>query len=1030
MTASRGGVSLDVVADEGERKPDLRTVLGTPPPRSRTSGVMPARPARVVTPAPHTIAATVPPVPTPVGSLETAADDSGNRDAADPTTFAPGTRIGQYELIRELGRGGMGIVYAARDTKLGRRVAIKFLRSTSREVTDRFLIEARATARCNHDNIVIVYQVDEVAGLPYLVLEFLEGQELRDVMGAFNDGDKLPPARVVELALPIARALERAHALGIVHRDLKPENVIVTTAGGVKVLDFGISKALGTEERKRASYQDLSSAAASALMLTREGALVGTLPYMAPEQAGSEAVDHRIDLWALGIIMFEMLTGRHPVDPPRNDLLIQNLVLPVAMRSVRDLAPETPDVLVDLVDRCLAKPRDKRIASATEMIAILEELVPGRGGRALRDDESPYPGLSAFQEGDANRFFGRSRDVTRMVAKIREHPLTGVIGPSGTGKSSFVRAGVGPALKAAGERWDVITLRPGRYPMSALAAVVQRLGMKSSDGTRIETDHAAVVRRLEDEPGYLGVLLRERARSVSGHLLLFVDQFEELYTLVPEATTRRAFTAALTGVADDPAAPLRVVISMRSDFLDRVTEDARFTEELTRGLVFLAQPDREGLREALVQPVEMVGYRFETSAVVGEMIDALAGMPGALPLLQFAAAKLWEARDRKQRMLTTSSYHAIGGISGALATHADEVIASMNAASQRIAQRVFRQLVTPERTRAIVELTDLQALGGDRDEITRVIDQLVAARLLVVQTRGDAGGSVELVHESLIDRWPMLQRWLDEDQEDAAYLAQLGAGAKQWDSKGRPVGLLWRGEAMEEARRWHALRPRSLAARDQAFLDAVFALDRRKRRLRTMSLVSAFTILAIIATGASIGFVRVRAAEQSASDNERVAREQAKAAREALANKELEEARRTAAELRAEGALADSERARAELVLTEEQRRLAELERQRADAERARAEADALAGRTKVKLTAEELAAVNADLQVKIGEAKAARDKAERATQAATQAASEAKRLYAELQRVHGELQRSLTFERARVKQLEEEKRKLTTTLK
>jgi hypothetical protein len=173
-------------------------------------------------------------------------------------------------------------------------------------------------------------------------------------------------------------------------------------------------------------------------------------------------------------------------------------------------------------------------------------------------------------------------------------------------------------------------------------------------------------------------------------LLLFVDQFEELYTLVPDAAERRAFTAALAAIADDNAAPLRVVVSMRSDFLDRVGEDPRFMEELSRGLVFLSAPDRTGLREALEQPLELVGYRFETPQMLDEMLAALEGTPGALPLLQFAAAKLWDARDRERRMLTLDSFRAIGGISGALAAHADDVVRNQSAMEQVLTQKIPR----------------------------------------------------------------------------------------------------------------------------------------------------------------------------------------------------------------------------------------------------------------------------------------------------------------------------------------------------
>jgi eukaryotic-like serine/threonine-protein kinase len=159
----------------------------------------------------------------------------------DPTASlpVPGTRIGQYEIIRELGRGGMGAVYAARDTKLGRKVAIKFLSSHSPELTARFIIEARATAQCSHENIIVIYEVGEHAGDPFMVLELLQGAPLTQLL---QDGRKLPPAQAVELMVPVVRALTVAHSHDIVHRDLKPDNIFVTDAGAVKVLDFGIAK--------------------------------------------------------------------------------------------------------------------------------------------------------------------------------------------------------------------------------------------------------------------------------------------------------------------------------------------------------------------------------------------------------------------------------------------------------------------------------------------------------------------------------------------------------------------------------------------------------------------------------------------------------------------------------------------------------------------------------------------------------------------------------------------------------------------
>ena len=827
--------------------------------------------------------------------------------------LAAGARIGKYELIRELGRGGMGLVFAARDTQLGRRVAIKFLLNATSTVAERFIVEAQTTAQCNHENIVIIHDVNQLDDMPYMVLEFLEGQTLRGVMGSFGSGTLMPPSRVVELMLPIARALARAHGMGIVHRDLKPENVFVTSTGQVKVLDFGIAKALGTREPlrggggiNRTMYPTLSSS-----NLTREGAMVGTLPYMSPEQMGMGEVDARSDIWAVGIMVWEMLLGKHPIEPLTTDALITNAISEDPMPSLREVAPHLPDALIALVTGCLRKRGVERIPSANEIVRRLEDMLPGRQGRQLGEGESPYPGLTAFQENDADRFFGRSRDIARMVQRVRELPITAIVGPSGVGKSSFIRAGVGPALKASGEHWEVVTLRPGRQPLAALASIVQRLTTRSgTDAQKQMVEHAQMIYRLRNEPGYVGTMLRNRARTTNSQLLLFVDQFEELYTLVPDADERRAFTAALAGVADDTAAPLRVVVSMRSDFLDRIGEDPRFMEELSRGLVFLQPPDAAGLREALTQPIEMVGYRFEQPAMIDDMLRALAGMPGALPLLQFAAAKLWDARDRTNRLLTVASYQAIGGIQGALATHADDVVAQLNVPQQKLTQKIFRRLVTPERTRAIVELADLYQLGPDRAEVARIIDQLVAARLIVVQTRGEAGGgTAEIVHESLIERWPTMRRWLDEDQEDAAFVAQLAAAAKQWEARGHASGLLWRGDAMEEARRWFAQRPRELVPRDAAFLHAVFALAARGKALRRFVLVVTFIVLGGGAVAASAAALMIHSAQRQAEENEQLAKDQttfankaAETAKQALADRDKKDAERVAAENRAAGA--------------------------------------------------------------------------------------------------------------------------------
>jgi hypothetical protein len=559
--------------------------------------------------------------------------------------------------------------------------------------------------------------------------------------------------------------------------------------------------------------------------------------------------------------------------------------------------PDLPGELEHLIDRCLAKRKAQRFDTADALLAALEALLPGHFGQRLPLAACPYPGLTAFQEADAGRFFGRTQEVARVVGRLRERPLVAVVGPSGVGKSSFVRAGVIPTLKHSGEAWEVFVIRPGRSPLASLANLLGPI----THATGVPTgepgaDPEPLESRLRREPGTLGSLLRSRARSKSSRVLLFVDQFEELYTLSADAEERRAFTACLAGMADDAAAPLRVLVSMRSDFLDRVAEDPRFVDELSGGLVFLQSPDRQGLREALLEPLAPSGCRFESDDLVESMLDVLASTPGALPLLQFTATKLWEARDPRRNLLTERAYHEMSGVAGALATHAGEVHAGLPPAAQKLARTVLLRLVTADGTRALVEVEALRALAEDPAEVQRVIDHLVQARLLVVHRSAEAEAVlVELVHESLITGWPTLKRWVDETRDDAAFLEQLRQAARQWDARGRPTGLLWRAEAMEEARRFRQRHVGRLSPLEQAFLDAVSSLATRTARVWRVATAAAMAVLlAVIGVGA-VALLKIQAAERRAVDQASAARRAERTVKEQLAVIQTKEAARRSA---------------------------------------------------------------------------------------------------------------------------------------
>jgi len=310
-----------------------------PPPTQVASGTPVPSPAPTMIGAPRARRGSQ----APSGSNQWDQHFEGDTTGIHATASAPhpGVRINQYEMIKMIGEGGMGTVYLARDLRLGRRVAIKFLQSNQPELTQRFLVEARATARCQHDNIVVVYEVGQHNEAPYMVLEFLNGKPLTDTIA---EGQRLPYSRAVEIMMQVGKALECAHGQGIVHRDLKPDNIFITDTGTIKVLDFGIAKVL--EERRAPDAGQMSSGAirmpsplelatGSNTALTRSGTIMGTLKYMSPEQWGiGIEIDHLSDVWACGVLLHRMICGRHPLHPLDGNQLVVTAMLELPMPSM------------------------------------------------------------------------------------------------------------------------------------------------------------------------------------------------------------------------------------------------------------------------------------------------------------------------------------------------------------------------------------------------------------------------------------------------------------------------------------------------------------------------------------------------------------------------------------------------------------------------------------------------------------------------------------------------------------------------
>jgi serine/threonine protein kinase len=274
-----------------------------------------------------------------------------------------GTRLNWYEIVGSLGAGGMGEVYRARDTRLQRDVALKVLSealSGHPDHIERFRREARAVAALSHPNIVTIHSVEEVEGVHVLVMELVEGQPLERHIPI--DGMALPA--FLDIVIPLADALAAAHARGIVHRDLKPANVMVDTQGRLKVLDFGLAKTLAA---------DTLALAETRANLTHPGLIVGTMPYMAPEQIEGRPVDARVDVFALGVMMYELATGKRPFSGDSSATVLAS-ILRDQPRPLADDRPDLPGHLGHLIARSLEKRPDDRVQTARDVLNELKLL--------------------------------------------------------------------------------------------------------------------------------------------------------------------------------------------------------------------------------------------------------------------------------------------------------------------------------------------------------------------------------------------------------------------------------------------------------------------------------------------------------------------------------------------------------------------------------------------------------------------------------------------------------------------------------
>ncbi len=699
-----------------------------------------------------------------------------------------------YELREPLGSNGASGVRRAYQPSLGREVAV---RVWSRDLAAdpafirRFEAEAQRIARLSHPHLVPLLDYWRGPDGAFLVHPLLRGGDLRERMGreAFT---RLEVAEVLE---PIAAALSHAHQHGVLHGRVHPGNVLFDEEGNLYVADLGLAQ-------------------------MAPGSAPATLhAYTAPEAVGDATTTIAADVYAFGVLAWELLEGR----PPPQD---------------RDL-PLPSGALGDLLGRATSSEVQERPADVATCLVELRELLTGseHAGPVRTLARNPYRGLEPFLEADAGDFHGRDALVAELVNTLATHPLVTVVGPSGVGKSSVVRAGLIPALRQdaidGSSRWLITDLVPGAHPFEELAAALRRVAVDAS----IDVAHEL---RADDQG-----LLRctQLLLPPDGHLLVLIDQFEELFTQTRDATTCHRFLDLLVAAADDPQARIQVVATLRADLLDRPLHVPAFAEAMRRATVMVRAPDREELARIVREPAVGVGVEVEERLV--ERIVADAGREsGALPLVQRVLYDLFT--DRETDRLTLAAYEEHGGLQGAIGRKAEQLYLGLPAPQRDLAREVFLRLVTVDDggvdSRRRVRTGELAQLDADEQDIDRVLEVFGHHRLMTFdRDPATRGPTVEVAHEALLREWDRLRGWIEAVREDLRTRQRISAAAQEWEDSDRDASVLLRGARLELAEQWTRRGGLALTGSEGEFLTQSRLADdaetdranRRRRRVLT-----------------------------------------------------------------------------------------------------------------------------------------------------------------------------------------------------
>ena len=519
------------------------------------------------------------------------------------------------------------------------------------------------------------------------------------------------------------------------------------------------------------------------------------------------------------MVLHELVTGDYPFgEATPTELLERQLSEPLP--DVSSLRSNVPADLDRVIKKATASHPADRYRDVETLIAAVEVLIGSQGTRTAPvaiEIRNPYKGLRAFQQTDTGDFFGREALTEQIVETLKQHRLVAVVGPSGSGKSSVVKAGVLPTLRsgsiAGSDTWFFSEMIPGTRPFEELEAALLRVAVNPP---------ATLLEQLRtDDHGLLRAVKRILPEGDT-ELVLVIDQFEEIFSHVTDKQMRKQFLAGLRAAAVDVRSRLRIIITLRADFFDQPLLYPAFADLLKAGLVPVTPLSGDELERAIIEPGHQAGISFEPG-LVGDIVSNVSDQPGALPLLQYALSELYERRDNGT--LTSHEYTDIGGVAGALGTRAEELFAELDETGRAAARQVFLRLVTLGEgtgdTRRRVLREELTTLGTDENGVAMVLETFGESRLLSFDRDPlSRGSTVEVAHEALLTEWRRLREWIDSGRDDLRMHRSLAVTAEEWVADDRDPSFLLGGARLERIETWMETSGIDLAAREREYVDA------------------------------------------------------------------------------------------------------------------------------------------------------------------------------------------------------------------